>query len=182
MGFYNIMLEGEQAEAYKAKKAKEAEEAKNATERDFQRGSKVQYRDLGETDTERTYALGKSGNTYNGGKRTEIKVAGKETTSQKTKYNPNTGDYDVVGEKEYRTHDKDYVAVDPSKEDERRQKYATRAAKRAVKPGFKPDTETRRQVELARDAVNRNMRRHPEKWNKSHHESGIFESVEFLND
>ena len=42
---------------------------------------------------------------------------------------------------------------------------------------------SKRNLKYAQDAANRNMRRHPDKWDRSRHEScGIFESVEFLNE
>lgn len=182
MGFYNIMLEGEQAEAYKARKAKEAEKEIKDKEKDYQRSLTDYARMMGDTDTERRYGLGKSGNRYDSGKSVNFHNSGKSRETHSVRYDDEKRQYVPNGDYRVDIVDKDDVQVDASNDDIKRQKYATQAAKRAVKPGLFPDNETKRQLDLARDAVNRNMRRHPEKWNKSHHEQGIFESVEFLND
>ena len=182
MGFYNIILEGQQAEEYKARKAKEAEDEIKNRERDYRRSSTSFARQMGDTDTEHRYGLGKSGNRYDSGKSTNFHNSGKSRETHSVRYDDEKRSYVHDGDDRVDIVDKDDVQVDASKDDIKRQKYATQAAKRAVKPGLFPDNETKRQLDLARDAVNRNMRRHPEKWNKSHHEQGIFESVEFLND
>ena len=72
--------------------------------------------------------------------------------------------------------------VTPTKEDKKRLKYASKFAFRNTDMNPSDKEESKRDLEYAKDVANRNMRRHPDKWDKSHHESGIFESVEFLND
>ena len=78
------------------------------------------------------------------------------------------------------------ISDGPTKEDKKRDKDASKAAKRAIKgEKFESPEEKASQDNLAKDAANRHMRRHPDQWKRGHHigpksESGIFESVEFL--
>lgn len=74
----------------------------------------------------------------------------------------------------------------PTKEDKKRDKDTSKAAKRAIKgENFESPEEKEYQYNIAKDAANRHMRRHPDQWKRGHHigpksESGIFESIEFL--
>lgn len=183
-------LEGEQAEAYKARKAKEEEDREKyrnqsidrrsgyiMVDRDVKKGKLVDvdphkvkngiHGMLGRNNEEKEWNSKRSGSTNK-----NIRKIDKDT-ERFFDDEHRDGSTRTVTNKTVYNH---------SREDDHRDRLASKTAKKAVKPGLFPDEETKRQVELARDATNRNMRRHPKKWNGSKHESTIFESVRFLNE
>lgn len=185
--FENISFinEGEQADAYKARKQKEKEEKRKAERERFDRRYKVD------------------------GNRAEY--TGSKLHPDKK---PNSDEeYDAMSTKDqdtYETDNKRHVDAKEFRKDEsmRRDDNATRMTglishdvDRAYKhydPLSRMMIAHRKTVDYAdrlekrdkmgaTDAINRDMRRHPDRWKrdsegKPHRESGIFESVQFINE
>ena len=197
MGFYNIMLEGEQAEEYKKRKSEEAKKAEESIINNDRRAGYIQRtRDVKKgtlVDTDPTRVKNGIHNVYNRGEHDEIS---KEINTPRSGYTNSVVKQETDIDKHYWDDNHRDGAVhkyqsqtiySPSKEDKARDKAAQKVAKRATKPGLFPDIDKQRETDIARDAVNRHMRRHPDQWDgdkriKTRSESGIFESIEFLND
>ena len=200
MGFYNIFIEGQQAEEYKARKAAEVVTKKKEEDDHFNK----RYGRMIQNDDDTT----KVGNRY-----TPQMVANSSS-------NPNTEKgmkrdierMDNAAEVLARVPEfkkLDTMTISP---DEAQKKYGlTDREKQAIeilqsvrKGQTKYDSVNfdalyndinNASIKIAKnagmfttaDAINKHMRRHPDQWDgdkriKTRSESGIFESVEFLND
>lgn len=185
MGFYNIMLEGEQYAKYRARKDMETHAAEWKDQEKLRTIDKrAGY--SGITDWDNPKYVGKPFNRtwINTGKNNPDPVV--QIDSKRSGYTNHN-----VGAGEYQYDDgttAETIKYSPTSEDKKRDKAAEKVAKRITKPGLFPDIDKKREMDLTRDAVNRHMRRHPDQWDgdkriKTRSEAcGIFESVEFLKD
>ena len=180
MGFYNIMLEGEQAEAYKKKKAAEAEEKRKeyddssrTTAKDtttFSRNFMNQHnkRGMGNWD-QLNYHTPSQDHIDN-------KLAGSKISSVSDKHKEADKQWDI------HHGDKAIKAAEVVGRDQKQRDYENYWGDSRRPEGNIKDTT------YAVDAVKKDMRRHPERWKRGkdgqmyREEVGIFESVEFLND
>lgn len=158
MGFYNIVLEGQQAEEYKARKAKEAEEKEKAEAERRER----RYGGLKRDDY--AHFVGSKANID------DLKKAdAAKSEDERDKL-----------EDRYDRH---------SRDDSRRTQAASAVVNNIHYNKGNRGTD-KDQWYIDHDAVNKDMRRHSDRWKASNkystlhtqRESGIFESVEFLND
>ena len=168
MGFYNIMLEGQQAEEYKARKAK----AEEHNEKEFEKDA---YRLMGK----------KAVNQVNQGKQPEsFETPGDKYTDRYYKANP---DYDKKYQHMGSQWAKDLDRLSDLRRGANAHNVASRELRRRDDGKEYIDGGEMIQYLHSVDSVNRHMRRHPDQWDgdkriKTRSESGIFESVEFLND
>lgn len=177
MGFYNIVLEGQQAEEYKNKKA-EGE----IYEKTFGHSKEYMNRNFGK---DFGGEKGKKG-YVDGGQYEKTDKDGTDHYYPSGMVGARNNDKDIrVRRWSKDPEDGSYVSHKPSVEDLERRDAARRVSARANgdpnwDKGWGYDRE-------GQDVVNRHMRRHPDQWDgdkriKTRSESGIFESVEFLND
>ena len=187
MGFYNIILEGQQAEEYKKRKAEEEKATEDESKKNADRraGKNGVYKHNIFKGTQNWHKYDDGSIDVHSGTRSGSKNNEHNTKSdiKDWKY----GIYDQDGKIEEERVAPNLRFYNASKEDKDRDKAAQRVAKRATHPGVFPNEDKKRETDIARDAVNRHMRRHPDQWDgdkriKTRSESGIFESVEFLND
>ena len=171
MGFYNIMLEGQQAEEYladrvRAEKAKEKEELEKAERR---YGHTVDKRPIGakySAPSNPNHASSSNQQLQQDINRhrnaAEVFDRRLEQEDDEGKLGDRMAKIDPSLKR--KMEDEDYI---PTRKDIIKQNH---------QGGFYDDI----------DAINRHMRRHPDQWGgdkriKTRSESGIFESVEFLN-
>lgn len=179
MGFYNIILEGQQAEEYKKKKAEETEKEDDDLHKRYNRHLSTLDRTL-------------KGYNANG------HYWKKDDNNEKHYYpasirdigNKNNGTIDDGAMKHYGPKNGGYYKHNPSKEDDRRDTHAAHVAQRYLPDNDCSYDEKLKSYEYLRDkdTINRHMRRHPDQWEgskriKTRSEAcGIFGSVEFLNE
>lgn len=170
MGFYNIMLEGEQAEAYKKKKADE-EWYERTLGHSKEYMNRVYGKDFGGEKGKKGYYSGFYSKTDDKGIDHDYPAG--LVGDRNNDPNPRV------------SKDGTWVRHGKSVEDAKRQKAA-----RMVSGRINGDPKWEEGWGYDRgdvDVINRHMRRHPDQWDgdkriKTRSESGIFESVEFLND
>lgn len=191
--FNNISFinEGEQAEEYKARKQKEKEEAEKK-ERDRIEGRAGYHRGDTKIKHGKMVDVGEHLDKNNGIHR-ELNPSKHISTSRSGSRN----DHITIKEPhDYKYWDKDHRDGDighhdsyelrrPSKEDIKRDESSRKVAKRQDYSQYNSREDKDLARQNIRDTVNRNMRRHPENWKGSKwigQESGIFESVQFINE
>lgn len=166
-----IVLEGEQADAYKARKEKEAEEkAKAEKDRDARRygdssttGKTGADDDKARADKAKAMAKAEADKRFDGLKKTMDER--QKTDREFEEKHPNGRPTGMFKGKEKKEYDKDYA--DYEKKLDKHDKDFEDAKGKMFKYGDKKKVE---------DAANRHMRRHPEQYK----ESGIFSDVKII--
>ena len=176
MGFYNIVLEGQQAEEYKARKAKESEKAEEEYYKAIRRSKRKEQ-------DPKSAEIRKNAEWVEKGDNIARNHAAKYTELEKEKA---ANEYHSAFQQNLHT-----IGTSENKSARNRLSSATdnytQASDRARKAYWNAHYGTRNPYgdPDSADAIERHMRRHPEQWEKANRISeayGLFESVEFLND
>ena len=156
MGFYNIYTEGQQAEEYLMRKKAEEKKKEDADKKHAE-----------------TRALRKGHDT------SSVDIRNSASNVEKRDYDRRNFEYDIAISKADMAAKKHGIFSD-----EANKAYKDRSVK---KKNYNNYANAIFNDMDSTDAIERHMRRHPDQWDgdkriKTRSESGIFESVEFLND